>query len=95
VIIFNPLSVENLIEIARTMIKAMSVKLIVTDEILRYVAENGYNPQFGARHLKRALKRLILDPVANMIAEGECQRGDTIRICLCDNDLSFTKERSL
>jgi ATP-dependent Clp protease ATP-binding subunit ClpB len=71
----------------------MPVKLIVTDEILRYVAENGYNPQFGARHLKRALKKLILDPIANMITENRCQRGDTIRVCLCDNCLSFGKER--
>ena len=77
------------------MIRNMPVKLIVTDEILRYVAENGYNPQFGARHLKRALKRLMLDPVANMIAEGECQRGDTLRVCLCDKCLSFAKEQLL
>ena len=93
VIIFNPLSVENLIEIARTMIRNMPVKLIVTNEILRYVAENGYNPRFGARHLKRALKRLILDPVANMIAEGMCQKGDIIKACLCNNCLSFFRER--
>jgi ATP-dependent Clp protease ATP-binding subunit ClpC len=93
VMIFNPLSVENLIEIARTMIRNLPVKLIVTDEILRYVAENGYNPQFGARHLKRALKRLILDKVANMIADNQCQKGDAIRVCLCDNCLSFDKER--
>ena len=75
------------------MIRNMPVKLIVTDEILRYVAENGYNPQFGARHLKRALKRLILDKIANMIAEDQCQRGDTIRVSLNDNCLSFVKER--
>jgi ATP-dependent Clp protease ATP-binding subunit ClpA len=93
VIVFNPLSVDSLIEIARTMIRNIPVKLIVTDAILRFVAENGYNPQFGARHLKRALKRLILDPVANMVSENTIRKGDTIRVSLCDGRLSFSRER--
>jgi ATP-dependent Clp protease ATP-binding subunit ClpA len=43
VIIFNPLSIDDLIEIARIMMRSMPVKIRVTDEILRFVAENGYN----------------------------------------------------
>ena len=81
--------------IARRMIRNMPVNLIVNDEILKFVAENGYNPQFGARHLKRALKRLIFDPIANMIAENRCQTGDTIKVRLSNNGLSFSSEGCL
>ena len=55
-------------------------KLDITDEAKKFVAEEGYDPQFGARPLKRAIQRNLEDLVAEAIISGRFKQGDRLRI---------------
>ncbi len=55
-------------------------KLEATEAAREYLAEVGYDPQFGARPLKRAIQRELQDPLALKILAGEFKEGDTIKV---------------
>ncbi len=85
VIVFNSLErkhIHQIIEItlkklfARIMDLGYSVKL--TDKAKDFLAEKGYDPQFGARPLNRAIQKYLEDAVAEEILKGEAEEGDTI-----------------
>ena len=64
----------------------------LSDEAKQYVAENGYDVQFGARPLKRAIQSYIEDGISELIVNGDLQNGDTIHINKVEgkDELSFT-----
>lgn len=55
------------------------------------VAEAGWDPAYGARPLKRALQRLVENPLALRLLEGEFAEGDTVRVDARDGELVFEK----
>ena len=55
------------------------------------LAEAGWDPAYGARPLKRAIQRLLENPLALRLLEGEFVAGDTIRVDAQHGDLVFTK----
>jgi ATP-dependent Clp protease ATP-binding subunit ClpB len=55
------------------------------------VAEAGWDPAYGARPLKRALQRLVENPLALRLLEGDFGEGDTVRVDVSDGELSFEK----
>ncbi len=56
--------------------------LTLTDEAKEFVAERGYDPQFGARPLKRAIQKYVEDELAEFIIDGELHRGASITVGL-------------
>jgi ATP-dependent Clp protease ATP-binding subunit ClpB len=87
IVIFHPLSREHLagiIEIQLGRVKALVVQrgfsLEVTPEAVAYLTEVGYDPDFGARPLKRAIQRELQDPLALDILSGKFGEGDRIRV---------------
>ncbi|NLF64020.1 MAG: ATP-dependent chaperone ClpB [Chloroflexi bacterium] len=85
IIMFNPLSRSDLAQIVeiqaehlRQLLRDRDIELRFTEEAKRLLAEEGYDPAYGARPLKRALQRLVADPLALAILEGEFQDGDTV-----------------
>ena len=64
----------------------------LSDEAKQYVAEKGYDVQFGARPLKRAIQSYIEDGISELIVNGDLQNGDTIHINKVEgkDELSFT-----
>jgi len=58
---------------------------------LNWLAEVGYDPEFGDRPLKRAIQREVQDSLALKILSGEFSEGETIKIELVDGTLSFAK----
>jgi len=50
----------------------------ISDAAKDYIAREGYDPAFGARPLKRALQKLIIDPLAIRLLEGKFKPGDTV-----------------
>jgi ATP-dependent Clp protease ATP-binding subunit ClpB len=56
------------------------LKLVLTDAALEALTEQGYDPVFGARPLKRAIQRMVLDPLAMKLIAGEIQEGDTVHV---------------
>ncbi len=69
-------------------IESMGYKLNVTAEAKDFIAEKGWDPQFGARPLKRAIQKYIEDELAEEIISAKIHQGDTIKI---DFDSKLTK----
>jgi len=87
VIVFKPLSISNVIKIAELMLgqvgemlKEKGISLAVEDEGLNKLAQEGYDPKFGARPLRRLIQEKIENKIAKMILEGKIDRRDTIVI---------------
>jgi ATP-dependent Clp protease ATP-binding subunit ClpB len=58
----------------------------------KLLAKEGYDPQFGARPLKRAIQEQILDPLAMKLLSGEFKPGDQIKATAHDGQLVFQKK---
>jgi ATP-dependent Clp protease ATP-binding subunit ClpB len=68
------------------------LQLELTDAAKELLADEGYDPIYGARPLKRALQRRILDPLAQRMLRGEFLPGETVRVDVRDGDLVFLRE---
>jgi C-terminal, D2-small domain, of ClpB protein len=73
--------------------KWIFAELELTDRAKVAVGKAGYDPVYGARPLKRALQRLVLDPLAIKVLKGDFKTGDTIRVdaSASDDVLSFSR----
>ena len=60
------------------------IGLEVSPEATEFLADKGYDPQYGARPLKRTIQRLVQDPLAIELLEGRYPEGSTIRVDLAD-----------
>ena len=67
------------------------VLLQVTDGAKELLAELGWDPQYGARPLKRAIQRKILDPLSMEILQGRFKEGDRIEVAEKAGDIVFNK----
>ncbi len=103
IVIFDILSRETIhsivglqIEDVKRRLAKKDITLVVEEEVLEYLAKEGYDPKFGARPLKRVIQSKILTPVANMmVGEGMLQRG-TVVVSLKKGELVFdSKKRTL
>src|SRR5499426_70950 len=63
-----------------------------TSKVKEYLLQEGTDPRYGARHLKRAIERNIVFPLANLVATGQVRLGDFIRIDRSGEMITFTKE---
>lgn len=89
VIMFNQLSQENIHKIIDvellhlySRITELGYKLTLTDEAKDYIADRGYDANYGARPLKRAIQKHLEDPLAEEIIKAELTAGDTIEVSL-------------
>jgi len=63
--------------------------LNVTDSAREFVLTEGTDSRYGARHLKRAIERLIVYPLSNLVASGQIHRGDRIRVSRSEGSLTL------
>ena len=61
-------------------VDALGYKLDITEGAKTYIANKGYDAQYGARPLKRAVQKYLEDPLAEMIINSEINQGSTIRV---------------
>lgn len=87
VIVFNSLTQEDIfkiidIELAAlfTRVHALGYNIVLTDSAKEFIAEKGYDSQFGARPLKRAIQKYLEDPVAEEILKGELTEGAVMEV---------------
>ena len=97
-IIFHSLDEEQLGVIVDIQLKAVAKRLAaqqltmeITDDAKRHLAKAGYDPQFGARPLKRTVQELLLNPLATRLLDGEYKPADNIRINVTNDELTFEK----
>jgi len=98
IIVFKPLSEAQLMEIVSLLLQGVErrlaesrISLEVTDAARAFVAHEGYDPQYGARPLRRAIQRSIENPLAKRLLGSEFLPGDTVRIDVRDGGLAFEK----
>lgn len=96
VIIFDILSPETIADIVKIQVGEVTkrlatkdIELTVSDEVLAYLAREGYDPKFGARPLKRLIQSKILTPVANMMVGEGMLQGGTVKVSLKSGELNF------
>ena len=97
-IVFAHLTQEEIRQIVDLMLKDLFKRLAerdlsveVTDEVKDHLAKNGYSEAYGARPLRRLIQRKIEDNLAEEILSGKYAPGDTIRITLIDDKITFEK----
>jgi ATP-dependent Clp protease ATP-binding subunit ClpB len=87
--------IRQIIEIQlRNLLKRLDDRKItveLTDAAKDFLVREGYDPVYGARPLKRALQRRLLDPLALRVLDGAFGEGDTVVVNLAGDELSFTK----
>ena len=95
-IIFHSLDEDQLGVIVDIQLRAVAKRLAdqqltmeISDDAKRHLAKAGYDPQFGARPLKRTVQEQLLNPLATRLLDGEFKRGDNIRINLANYELTF------
>ncbi len=71
---------------------ARKLELRVTDRVREYLAREGFDPVYGARPLKRAIQRLLQDPLARRLLDGEFQDGDRVQADLQGDEIVLTRE---
>ena len=71
-------------------IEQIGYHIDLSDEAKEFVASKGYDVQFGARPLKRAIQNYLEDGISDIIVNGDLKPGDTIHITLKDNELAFS-----
>ena len=69
-------------ELADRVQKQLEIKVTCTDEAAAYLAKEGFDPQFGARPLKRLIVHSVENVLSHKIVKGEIQSGDKVEICL-------------
>jgi ATP-dependent Clp protease ATP-binding subunit ClpB len=98
VVEFKPLTREQIAEIVELQLERLRARLAerritieLTDAAKEVLAEAGWDPAYGARPLKRAIQRLLENPLALRLLEGDFGDGDMIRVDAQDGELSFSK----
>jgi ATP-dependent Clp protease ATP-binding subunit ClpB len=97
-VVFHPLSREHLSEIVELQLRRLETRLAdrgirieLTDAAKEFLAEAGWDPTYGARPLKRAIQRLVENPLAMRLLDNEFADGDTVLVDMRDGELVFEK----
>ncbi len=102
IVVFSALSREQIAEIVELQLERLRERLAerritleLTDEAKEALAEAGWDPAYGARPLKRAIQRLVENPLALRLLEGDFADGDAVRVDAVGGELTFSKVSSL
>jgi ATP-dependent Clp protease ATP-binding subunit ClpB len=98
IVFFHRLSRAHLIQIVDILLRGLvqrlerrKIRLELTDKARHLLVEEGFDPSYGARPLKRTIQRKLLDPLALQILEGRFGDGETIRVEAAGDDLAFSE----
>ena len=100
IIIFHPLEQEQTAQIAKLMLSNVierlrdrNIELIVTDEAAMHLAKDGFDIQYGARPLRRAIQQQLEDSLSEVLLSGEIKLGDKVEAYLDEGKLKFRAVR--
>jgi len=102
ILLFKPLTRAHLFQIVDIQIQRIQerlrerrLRLELTPLAKQRLVQLGYDPAYGARPLRRAIQRYILDPLAQKILEGAFREGDTILVDLEGEDFAFRRKEAV
>ena len=101
IIMFTPLNAKNIRSIVKLQLQSLfrmvakeGILLDATDEAIDYLAQKGFDPQFGARPVKRTIQKEVLNKLSKEILSGTVQRDAVILLDAFDNQLVFRNQTS-
>jgi ATP-dependent Clp protease ATP-binding subunit ClpC len=87
IVVFNKLDRDALLEIVNIelaglekRLNARGLVLEISDEVRNYLLDQGFEPEFGARPLRRSIERFIEDPLAEDLLRGRYKEGDIVKV---------------
>lgn len=103
IVVFKPLGEEQLRKILDLELQHVQQRVFAsdtacpfvftaTDEVKNHLLSEGFDIKYGARHLKRAIERLLVQPMSNLIATEQVRAGDLIKIDYQDDQMMFLRE---
>jgi ATP-dependent Clp protease ATP-binding subunit ClpC len=102
VIVFHSLTKKEIKKIVdlmfnevKELLKEKEIKLEVSEEAKDLIVKEGYDPDFGARPLRRAIQRLIENPLSEKILEGKFKQGDTVTVKIKEGSIVLKKKEEL
>jgi len=100
IIVFDILSHEAIAEIVKIQVSIVQerlaqkeIKLTLSEAVLAHLAKEGYNPQYGARPLKRLIQTKILTPIASLMVSKGLSKGGAISVDLKGGELTFNVKK--
>ena len=101
IVIFDSLTVEQLKDIVNLLVEELSnrlselkIGLLIKDKAKTWLCNEAFDPEYGARPLRRAVQRYIENPISNKLLSGDFKSGDTIVVDLKDNNIEIKKAKS-
>lgn len=95
-VIFNPLRAEDMVNIVKIMVrqlqerlKQQKIQLHLNEEVYAFLAQQGYQPEFGARPIQRSIMRYLETPLARYLIENKETTEMTVQVSLKDKQLEF------
>jgi ATP-dependent Clp protease ATP-binding subunit ClpC len=99
IIVFHALNREHITQIVDLMLNDLrkrltdnEIKLEITDEAKKLLAEKGFDSQFGARPLRRSIQRLVENPLSERILNGQVKEGSLVRVEAEEGELVFKNQ---
>lgn len=96
IIMFEPLTLKDIEQVVRIqldgvvrMLKGNGVDLKFEDEAVNWISQMGFDPEFGARPVKRVIQRMVLDPLSRQLLAGTIDKSKSIIIDMRDGELDF------
>ena len=95
-VVFNPLRTEDMINIVKIMVRQLQerlehqkIQLHLSEEVYAFLAQKGYQPEFGARPIQRSIMRYLETPLARYLVENKETTELTVQVSLKDRQLDF------
>ena len=95
-VIFNPLRAADIVNIVEIMVqqlqerlKQQKIQLHLSEEVYAFLAQKGYQPEFGARPIQRSIMRYLETPLARYLVENKETTEMTVHVSLKDGQLKF------
>jgi ATP-dependent Clp protease ATP-binding subunit ClpB len=102
IIFFHALGLEHMKVIVDIQIRGLlqrleerKIHVELSEGAKGFIVSEGYDPMYGARPLKRAIQRRVLDPLALRVLEGEFREGDRVRVDVGENGLIFERQQGV
>jgi len=97
IIIFNPLrkpEIEKIVdlqfELLKNQLKEKNITILIDKSVKDYIVENGFNPDYGARPIKRLIQKVILDELADKLIKGELKNAKKVKISFKNSAISIS-----
>ena len=101
IVIFDSLNIEQLKDIVNLLVLEISrrlydhkIELLIKDKAKELLCNEAFDPEYGARPLRRVIQRYIENPISNKLLAGEFKAGDTIIVDVKDNTIEIKKAKA-